>query len=181
MEFGSINGNSSPATFNLTGSNSGVTSATGVPGFGGDYVASALQDIGTTNNTVSVVFTYGGAGGTGGVMAGLRWNDAGEAGSQAFIEAIPPAYLQMVEMYGGGWAYVQFAAYKALALTTGNTYTLTISDDGTAVTASIVDDVGTQSTSFTTSNGTANTEVAFGWVYGVPSYSTNATITAIST
>jgi hypothetical protein len=65
-------------------------------------------------------------------------------------------------------------------LTSGNSYTLTIFDNGTTVTATLTDDVGTQSCTFTPTLSTSNTEVMFGWVGLGSNYSFNSAITNVS-
>ena len=70
--------------------------------------------------------------------------------------------------------------FRGSTLTCGNSYTLTIFDNGTTVTATLTDDVGTQSCTFTPTLSTSNTQVMFGWVGLGSNYSFNAIITNVS-
>ena len=111
--------------------------------------ATAYQDIGTSNNTVSVTFKYQGAEGNGGVAVGLRWNDSAQAGELAYINTTSTPRVALWEL-SGSWGLVSSTNSVTLSLTVGNTYTLTITDSSTAITASITDDVATRTYSLTT-------------------------------
>jgi hypothetical protein len=157
--------------------NTGKTAATALYLGGTFYGADAYQDTGKTNNTVSVAFTYGGSEASGGVAAGLRWNFAGQQGIFAYIDSSGP-YIKIFEM-SSGWAYVQ-EAQATLTLTTGNRYTLTVSDNGAGAAASITDDSGQQSCQIITTSNTSNTQVMFGWLGLTASYLFDAVITAVN-
>jgi hypothetical protein len=73
------------------------------------------------------------------------------------------------------------AQTRALTLTIGNSYTLSITDNGTTVTASITDDVGTATCNVTSAVPTSNTQVMIGWTGVTTSHTFAAVITAVST
>ena len=178
MEAGNIDGNTS-GTFTLSGSDTGKLSASAV--FASTWnAATAYYDLGTSNNGVSVTFTYQGAEGGGGVAAGLRWNNSTQEGDFAFIDtSSTPPVIKLYETTAG-WSSGTSATSSSLTLTSGNSYTLTIFDNGTTVTATLTDDVGPQSCTFTPTLSTSNTQVIFGWVGLGSNYSFNATITNVS-
>ena len=62
-----------------------------------------------------------------------------------------------------GWTTITSVS-TSVTLTDGNTYTLSFTDDGSQIRASIVDDNGEQALALTNSAGSSDTEVAFGWV-----------------
>ena len=89
MEAGSIDGNTS-GSFTPTGSDYGTLSASTF--FASTWnAATAYYDLGTSNNGVSVTFTYQGAEGGGGVAAGLRWDNSAQEGDFAFLDQFDPA------------------------------------------------------------------------------------------
>ena len=177
MESGSIDGHTS-GTFTLTGSDTGTLSASIF--FAGTWkAATAYYDLGTTNNFVSVTFTYQGPEGGGGVAAGLRWDDSAQEGDFAFIDtSSTPPVIQLYETTAG-WSTGTSASSSALTLTSGNSYTLTIFDNGTTVSAMLTDDVGTQGCTFTPTLSTSNTQIMFGWIGLGSNYSFNAPVTNV--
>jgi len=165
MEHGAINGHTPSSTFTPTASNTGATANSALYNGATFDGAMAYRDIGTTNNTASITFTYAteGVSSFRGVAVGLRWNHAGQTGCFA---SVANGQIWAYEMWGGSWTEAQAVAVPVL-LTVGNTYTLTISDNGSIVTASIVDDTLLPITDpITTSNGNTNTQVSFGWMDG---------------
>ena len=66
-------------------------------------------------------------------------------------------------------------------MTVGNTYTLVIVDDGTTVSAWIVDDAGQQTCSFKATVSTGNTQVMTGWIGLTAGHTFTAPITGVAT
>ncbi len=176
MEQGDINGNVPPDTFTPGGAMVGTLSASAVYVGGTYYGATAYQDHGTSGTTSSVTFNYQGTEAAGGVTTGVRWDDSAQEGIFAFIDSSGPT-LKIYEM-SSGWVYVQDAS-TSLTLSTDNSYTLTLADNGSVVTASITDDSGVQTCSITTSLNSGNTETLFGWVGTTANYVFNATIVGV--
>lgn len=187
MEHGSINGVSS-GSVTIGAANTGVTPNTG--GFYGSVAgplnyngAVAYKDNGTPATSMSATFTFALADSVyGNVGVGLRWDTVAQEGFLAFIDMTGPS-IHLIEYKGGGWAY--FAGNSTpVTLTDGNSYTITITDDGVGgVEASIVDDSGTQTVGpFGTTDLDTNTQVAAGWIQddniGVP-YAFSTVITAL--
>jgi hypothetical protein len=79
---------------------------------------------------------------------------------------------------------IVFGATAPLTLTNGNTYTLTITDNGgsAGVTASITDDTGPQTVTIANADADTNAEIAFGWLSlnATPSYSFVTTISSVA-
>ena len=88
------------------------------------YAATASQDLGSSNNTQSVAFTYEGPEAGGGIAAGLRWSDLGQQGDFAFVNtgASPPV-IKLIEMLNA-WGSSSTASSSSLTLTSGNSYAL---------------------------------------------------------
>ena len=145
------------------------------------YAATAYQNLGTSNNTVAATFTYQGAEGNGGVAVERRWNDSSQEGDFAFVNtgATPPVIA--LQELTGGWTAGTSANSSALTLTAGSSYTLTITDNGTTVTAYLYDDVGLQSCNITPTLSTSNQEAMFGWLGTTASFTFASPITAIAT
>lgn len=174
MEQGKINEYVPPNTFSVAGVLTGTLAASAVYSSGTFYGATAYQDLGTAGNTSTVTFTYQGAEAAGGVAVGVRLKNSAGQGVFAFIDSSGPS-VKIYEM-SSGWVYVQTAS-TSLTLTTGNSYTLTLADNGTAVTASITDDTSVKTCNISTTLNASNTEVMFGWIGGTASYAFNAYIT----
>jgi Lipase (class 3) len=183
MYSGQIDGNNPPATFNLTGSDLGVAGTTGFDD--SQYWAVAYQDIGTTNNTLAITFRWNGLDGFGGVCGFVRVDVATTSGVEASISYHfgSPQILLLDRAGGAGWSFHAFAYNNVnLTMTIGNYYTLTTADDGTTVTASLIDDVGLQSVSLVpTAASPLATEVMIGWQALVPSTSFTNVISAVTT
>src|SRR5262249_20168639 len=97
MEYGTIDGVTS-STLNLSGKQRGMASASAV--YASSLAgATAYHNLGTSNNTTAVTFTYQGPEGGGGVAAGLRWSDSSQEGDFAYIDtnATPPV-IQLQEL-----------------------------------------------------------------------------------
>ena len=147
MEVGTINGSAPPATLALASTYAGILSSSTF--YGPLYAATAYQDLGTINNTQSTTFTYQGAEGGGGVAVGTRWSDSGQQGDFAYVDTnSAPPVIRLYEMLGG-WVLGSPTTSSSLSITSGNSYTLAVLDDGTNVTASMTDDVGLKSCSIT--------------------------------
>ena len=179
IEFGTIDGTSS-GTFGLTGSDTGTTSSSAV--YAGTLAAAtAYQDLGTSNNTVPVTFTYEGPEGGGGAAVGLRWDDSSQEGDFAYVNTGSTPPVIVLSELTAGWAAGTSANSIPLALTAASSYTLTLVDDGTTITASLTDDLGVvKSCSITPTVSTANTEMMFGWVGATTSFAFAAEITAVN-
>lgn len=139
----------------------------GNPGVGVYKGALAYADAGVPATSIAIVFTYQTETSVaGGVMLGCRWDNGVGVGVFAHIMiASGTVLIELVELSGGAWAGVQTQRSGALALTSGNPYTLTLADAGTGLTASLVDDTtGTISVSITTSNNNTKTQIAYGWI-----------------
>ncbi len=179
MEFGTIDSNTS-GNFALTGSNTGTLSASAI--FDASLcAATAFQNIGTSNNTVSVTFTFHGSEGGGGVAVGLRWNHSSQEGDLAYIDTSGSHPILKLWDMSSGWSLAGSADTSFLTMTSGNSYTLTITDNGSTVTASITDDVGLKTCNVTPSLPASNTEVMIGWAGTIASHTFLAVITAVST
>ena len=141
----------------------------------------AYRNLGTSNNTVAATFTYQGAEGAGGVAVGLRWNDSTQAGDLAFINtnASPPV-IALRELTAG-WISGTSSNSSSLTLTAGNTYVLTITDNGTTITAYLYDDVGLQTCSITPTLSTSNQEAMVGWIGLTTSFTFASAITGVAT
>lgn len=176
---GAVNGTTSGNVLAAAASYVGRLSAANVFA-GGLCAANAFQDLGTTGNSQSASFTYQGPEAGGGVAVGTRWSDLGQQGDLAYLNtsATPPV-ITLIDM-PGGWVSGSSSNSSGLTLTSGNSYTLEIDDDGTTVTASLVDDVGLQTTSITPAAPASNTEVMFGWAGTTASYTFSSTITQVA-
>jgi hypothetical protein len=94
----------------------------------------------------------------------LRWNDSSQEGDFAYINTnTTPPVIGLKELTSG-WSSGTSSSSSSLTMTAGNIYVLTITDNGTTVTAYMYDDVGLQSCSITPTLSTSNQEVMFGWV-----------------
>jgi hypothetical protein len=165
MYQGAIDGNVPPATFNFSGSDTGVA---GTSQFSNNqYWAVAYRDLGTVKNTVGVTFTWHGIDGFGGPMVMTRVKITAGTGVQASL-VFRGGGLQILLVDCNGlptWSFTMFAfSGNVLAFTLGNSYTLWIDDDGTNVTGHMVDDNGLQSVSFVpVASDPTSTQVMVGW------------------
>lgn len=179
MGYGTIDGSTS-GTITLIGKDRGRSSSSAV--YGGTWTAATCyRNLGTSNNTVAVTFTYQGAEGGGGAAVGLRWNHSSQLGDFAFINtnASPPV-IALRELTSG-WTSGTSATSSSLTLTAGNTYTLTITDDGSTVTAYLYDDAGLQSCNITPTVSTSNQEAMAGWIGLSTSFTFASAITSVAT
>lgn len=179
MGVGDINSTSPPNPVTLTSSNTGILSGS-VAYAGTWYAATAYQDVGTTHNTQAITFTYQGAEGGGGPAVGLRWSNAAQQGVFAFIDTNASPVVIKLYAIPGAWGTGSSATSASLSLTSGNSYTLVISDDGTDVTASMIDNSSLKSCTLTPTVTASNTEVMFGWVGLTASHAFSATITLVT-
>lgn len=160
---GVINGTGAGGALATAGSYSGTLSSS-VSYAGSLFASAASQNLGSTSNAQSITFTYQGPEAGGGVAAGTRWSDLGQQGDLAFVNtsAMPPT-ITLIDM-PGGWASGASNNSSGLTLTSGNSYALTIADDGVSITASLVDDAGLQTVFLTPAAPASNAGVMFGWV-----------------
>lgn len=161
MQRGSIDGVLPPATFAPAAPMVGTLASTAAYLGATVYDASATRDLGTTANTSTVSFTYMGAEVSGGVSVGVRWNESSQQGIFAYIDSSGPS-VKIYEM-SSGWVSVQTAS-ATLSLTSGNSYTLTLADNGSVVTATILDNTGVRTCNITTSLNAGNTQIMSGWI-----------------
>lgn len=71
----------------------------------------------------------------------MRWDDSSQLGDFAYINTASTPPVIVLQELTTGWAAGTAATSIPLALTTGNSYTLTVSDNGSAITASLTDDL----------------------------------------
>ena len=178
MENGTIDTHTS-GTFTPASPSHGTGSGSAIYSGGPLYGAVAYKDVGTTNNTKSITFTWKSADATASGMCfvGTRWNHAGQTGCLARIYDSTGISLQVDDLFGGSWA-LSSQNSTGLSLTDGNSYTLTISDSGTVITGTITDDSGLKTVNLSTTNGAANTQIAYGWLGATTLYVWLTTISA---